>query len=166
MAVLSTLRYPNAQQFHKYALFYSTHRSYFQKAMNIAFALYFVSTFYRGVSSGPSANRKRRDKGDASKHPGEQPKVAVSVFYSLWGKSHIRRLQVDAVFYARLSAILRIVIPSLRSKEALLLAMHSGLLIFRTAISLYVDALDGKYVMTNRTASLQHLFHVSELLHH
>ena len=51
---------------------------------------------------------------------------------------------VDALFYQRLSRILRIVIPSIRSKEALLLFMHSSLLIFRTVISLYVAGLDGK----------------------
>jgi len=56
---------------------------------------------------------------------------------------------VDAVFYQRLSAILRIVIPSIRSKEALLLVMHSSLLIFRTAISLYVAALDGRCVLVS-----------------
>jgi len=55
-------------------------------------------------------------------------------------------VQVDALFYQRLSIILRIVIPSIRSKEALLLVMHSSLLVFRTAISLYVAALDGKCV--------------------
>ena len=55
-------------------------------------------------------------------------------------------MQVDAVFYQRLSMILRIVIPSIRSKEALLLCMHSSLLIFRTVISLYVAALDGRCV--------------------
>ncbi|KAJ3486150.1 hypothetical protein NLI96_g4434 [Meripilus lineatus] len=55
-------------------------------------------------------------------------------------------MQVDAVFYQRLSHILKIVIPSIRSKEALLLFMHSSLLIFRTVISLYVAALDGKIV--------------------
>jgi len=38
------------------------------------------------------------------------------------------------------------VIPGIRSKEALLLFIHSSLLVFRTAISLYVAALDGKYV--------------------
>lgn len=54
--------------------------------------------------------------------------------------------QVDAVFYQRLSRILRIVIPSIHSKEAMLLVVHSSLLIFRTAISLYVATLDGKYV--------------------
>ena len=52
--------------------------------------------------------------------------------------------QVDDVFYKRLSSILRIVIPGIKSKEALLLCMHSSLLIFRTAISLYVASLDGK----------------------
>lgn len=55
--------------------------------------------------------------------------------------------QVDAVFYQRLSNILKIVIPSIRSKEAMLLFMHSSLLIFRTVISLYVAALDGMYVL-------------------
>ena len=61
-----------------------------------------------------------------------------------WHSSPIHPRQVDALFYQRLSRILRIVIPSLRSKEALLLCMHSSLLIFRTVISLYVAALDGK----------------------
>lgn len=50
------------------------------------------------------------------------------------------------MFYQRLSTILKIVIPSLRSKEALLLVTHSALLIFRTVISLYVAALDGRIV--------------------
>jgi ATP-binding cassette subfamily D (ALD) long-chain fatty acid import protein len=51
---------------------------------------------------------------------------------------------VDAVFYERLRRILAIVIPNMHSKEAMLLVMHSALLVFRTAISLYVAALDGK----------------------
>ncbi|GAW03395.1 adrenoleukodystrophy protein [Lentinula edodes] len=56
------------------------------------------------------------------------------------------RVAVDALFYQRLRHILRIVIPGIRSKEALMLIMHSSLLIARTAISLYVAALDGKIV--------------------
>lgn len=37
-------------------------------------------------------------------------------------------------------------IPSLKSKEALLLVMHSSFLVFRTVLSLYVADLDGKCV--------------------
>lgn len=55
-------------------------------------------------------------------------------------------LQVDAVFYERLSRILRIVIPSVRSKEASLLALHSLFLVLRTLLSLYVASLDGSIV--------------------
>ncbi|KAG8905151.1 hypothetical protein FRC01_008451, partial [Tulasnella sp. 417] len=59
--------------------------------------------------------------------------------YTMWAT-------VDAVFYARLKRLCRIVIPSIRSKEALLLAMHSAFLVFRTVLSLYVADLDGKIV--------------------
>ena len=55
-------------------------------------------------------------------------------------------MQVDAVFYQRLNSILKIVIPSIRSKEAFLLFSHSCLLIFRTLISIYVASLDGTIV--------------------
>jgi hypothetical protein len=55
-------------------------------------------------------------------------------------------IQVDAVFYARLAKLLRIVIPSWRSKEAGLLVLHSSFLVFRTLLSLYVADLDGKIV--------------------
>jgi ATP-binding cassette, subfamily D (ALD), peroxisomal long-chain fatty acid import protein len=63
------------------------------------------------------------------------------------GSSKPKRVQVDAVFYARLRAILRIVIPGIRSKEAMLLVMHTSLLVFRTAVSIYVANLDGKWVL-------------------
>jgi ATP-binding cassette, subfamily D (ALD), peroxisomal long-chain fatty acid import protein len=57
-----------------------------------------------------------------------------------------RSKQVDGVFYQRLGEILKIVIPGLRSKEALLLVTHSSLLVFRTVLSLYVAKLDGVLV--------------------
>ncbi|KAJ3770426.1 hypothetical protein FB446DRAFT_790513 [Lentinula raphanica] len=49
------------------------------------------------------------------------------------------KFAVDALFYQRLRHILRIVISDIKSKEALMLVMHSSLLIARTAISLHVD---------------------------
>lgn len=56
------------------------------------------------------------------------------------------RVEVDAVFFERLTRILRIVIPSARSKEASLLALHSFFLVLRTLLSLYVASLDGSIV--------------------
>lgn len=116
MAVQSTLRFSRT---------YAAHRPFIQKALNIVFVLYVLTSTYRSLASTstyPSASKKARQHGDTT------------------------RVAVDAVFYQRLSKILRIIIPGIRSKEALLLVMHSSLLIFRTAISLYVAALDGKIV--------------------
>lgn len=76
------------------------------------------------------------------------------MFQIIHGLNASVRRQVDAVFYKRLSTLLRIVIPSLRSKEALLLVMHSSLLVFRTAISLYVAALDGRCAHTQMMYAL------------
>ena len=53
---------------------------------------------------------------------------------------------MDAVFFERLGRILRIVIPSAKSKEASLLFLHSFFLVLRTLLSLYVASLDGSIV--------------------
>ncbi|KAF8528026.1 ABC transporter transmembrane region 2-domain-containing protein [Hysterangium stoloniferum] len=133
MATFSTLRRPTSHLLQDYAALYLKYRPLVQRGLHAVFFLYFISSCYQGLSSGSSSQISRSGKGkDKSSTPatlGKQPKVAV-----------------DAVFYSRLSRILRIIIPSLRSKEALLLAMHSSLLVFRTVISLYVAALDGKIV--------------------
>ncbi|KAK0552710.1 ATP-binding cassette long-chain fatty acid transporter pxa2 [Tilletia horrida] len=62
------------------------------------------------------------------------------------GKSKGPRVAVDAVFFERLRRILRIVVPGARSKESLLLLMHTAFLILRTMLSLYVADLDGRIV--------------------
>ncbi|KAK1236406.1 ATP-binding cassette long-chain fatty acid transporter pxa2 [Marasmius sp. AFHP31] len=129
MAVLSTLRRQQLKD--QLALFtktYSTHRPLVQRILNVGFVLYVLGTTSRGLSARPAKPSSKAKKGN-EKDTGKAPRVAV-----------------DAVFYQRLARILRIVIPGIRSKEALLLVMHSGLLVFRTAISLYVAALDGKIV--------------------
>jgi len=118
--------------------FYATHRPLVQRSLNVAFALYVVHNTYRSISARPARSTADSGKGEGkgkgnAKNDGEVSKKAT-------------RVAVDGVFYQRLSNILRIVIPSIRSKEAMLLFMHSSLLIFRTVISLYVAALDGKIV--------------------
>ncbi|KAJ7356925.1 adrenoleukodystrophy protein [Mycena albidolilacea] len=113
---------------------YARNRPAIQRVLNAAFAIYAVGATYRGLSARPSAPKKDKGKGkgkgDAKDgESGKPPRVAV-----------------DALFYRRLSNILKIVIPGLTSKEALLLVMHSSLLVFRTVLSLYVANLDGVIV--------------------
>ncbi|KAJ7169464.1 adrenoleukodystrophy protein [Mycena filopes] len=117
--------------FAKFSKEYAAHRPAIQRILNATFALYAIGATYRGLSARPTTPKKGKGKGkDKGKdEPGRPPKVAV-----------------DALFYRRLSAILKIVIPSLTSKEALLLVMHSSLLVFRTVLSLYVANLDGVIV--------------------
>ncbi|TFK30755.1 adrenoleukodystrophy protein [Coprinopsis marcescibilis] len=135
MTVLSTLRSQAAKErFAQFSKAYGRHRPTVQRVLNIAFVVYTLGSTYlsltsrSGKPSDDGGSRKKRGKGKQ----GEANKPA--------------RVAVDGHFYSRLGHILKIVIPGIRSKEALLLLMHSSLLVFRTAISLYVAALDGKIV--------------------
>ncbi|KAJ3882385.1 adrenoleukodystrophy protein [Lentinula edodes] len=110
---------------------YAAHRPLIQRILNISFVLYVLGTTYKGFSARPAPKGQLKRNKDAGNE--EQMRRPP-------------RVAVDALFYQRLRHILRIVIPGIRSKEALMLIMHSSLLIARTAISLYVAALDGKIV--------------------
>lgn len=119
---------------------YARNRPLIQRLLNLGFTAWMIGGTYAALRAKPkrpgqdvatqgrsSSKRKGKGKGkddDDSTKP--------------------KRVQIDAVFYARLRAILRIVIPGIRSKEAMLLIMHSALLVFRTAVSIYVANLDGK----------------------
>jgi len=132
MTVLSTLRQRSQPTLSSFAKTYTTHRPLIQRILTAGFILNVLTSTFRSLSirpSPPSTSKGKEREQPASIDTGRPPRVAV-----------------DAVFYQRLSRILRIIIPRLRSKEALLLFMHTSLLILRTAISLYVAALDGKIV--------------------
>ncbi|KAH8120463.1 ABC transporter transmembrane region 2-domain-containing protein [Phellopilus nigrolimitatus] len=131
MSSISSIR-PSKAQIAQVTTSYAKHRPVVQRVLTAGFIMYIISSSYLSVSgrmTSPQTNRKGKGKMKADEKQGKHTRVAV-----------------DAVFYERLSRILRICIPGLRSKEALLLFYHSSLLIFRTAISLYVAALDGKIV--------------------
>ena len=123
---------------------YSAHRPLVQRILNVTFIVYILGSTYTGLSGHSSRSGKERpkkEKGDGSTVKPERVAVCIHpliVFVLL------KYLKVDTLFFQRLSSILRSVIPGIRSKEALLLFIHSSLLVFRTAISLYVAALDGK----------------------
>ncbi|KZT22148.1 adrenoleukodystrophy protein [Neolentinus lepideus HHB14362 ss-1] len=116
------------EQLARLAKAYSNNRPAIQHVLTGGFVAYVLLTTYQGLAARPGGKSSRGGKG---KGKGKESDTAP-------------RVAVDAVFYQRLSRILRIVIPSLKSREAILLIMHSSLLVFRTAISLYVASLDGK----------------------
>lgn len=62
------------------------------------------------------------------------------------------RVNVDKAFVKQLSAILRIVFPSWKSKEVGIVALHSAFLVLRTLLSVAVARLDGKIVRALVTA--------------
>lgn len=57
-----------------------------------------------------------------------------------------KRVEINREFFRNLARLLRIVIPSWRSKELRLLLSHSVFLVLRTLLSLYVAELDGRVV--------------------
>lgn len=95
--------------------------------------------------------KKRRRRGRECTPCGARRPIGVRLASVYFGTSADRtlapaRVAVDAQFWQRLRRILAIVVPSSHSKEASLLLLHSAFLLFRTALSLYVAALDGKIV--------------------
>lgn len=49
-------------------------------------------------------------------------------------------------FLKQLQYLLGTVMPGVRSKEFWMLVVHSGFLVFRTVLSVYIAALDGRIV--------------------
>ncbi|KAF8272965.1 adrenoleukodystrophy protein [Lactarius quietus] len=129
MTILSTLRESSQPALTSFAKTYSAHRPLIQRILTAGFTAHVLAGTFRSLSSRPATSKGKDRHGSKTSASEKAPRVAV-----------------DAVFYQRLARILRLVIPGLRSKEALLLLTHTSLLIFRTAISLYVAALDGKIV--------------------
>lgn len=66
-----------------------------------------------------------------------------------------KKIGVDRLFFSRLRRILKILIPSVFSKEFLWLIIHSGTLVVRTFLSIYVAELDGRMVRSIVKKDLQ-----------
>ncbi|KAL7423674.1 ATP-binding cassette long-chain fatty acid transporter pxa2 [Cryptotrichosporon argae] len=119
---------------HELLAAYTRHRPIVQRAFTAGFVLYCLGTAYRGVTGkGPKAGAGRDKK---TRRDGKKRAVSVD----------------DPLFHVRLGRLLRIVIPSLRSREAAMLALHSVFLVLRTGLSLYVADLDGRIVSSLVTA--------------
>lgn len=113
---------------------YLKHRGSVQKGLTAGFVLYCIAgAIYNITGKGPS-NKNDLDNSRKGKRSGKgkggKPTMSIS----------------DPVFHARLKRLLRIVVPGIRSREAGMLALHTCFLLARTALSLYVADLDGRYV--------------------
>lgn len=112
----------------KLAREYGRNRQSVKRILMVAFALIVASNFVGGKRNAKSETQKDRKPGVSQRRQQSQ------------------RVEVDRVFFARLRRLLAIVIPGLKSKEFWLLVVHSGFLVFRTILSVYIAALDGRIV--------------------
>jgi hypothetical protein len=60
--------------------------------------------------------------------------------------SGIQRVGVNKLFFRQLAAIIKIILPKVRSKEVFILLLHSVFLVLRTWLSIVVARLDGRIV--------------------
>ena len=124
---------------------YLRHRKANQRLLMLGFTFYVIQTTIAGLSP------KARPKSSAAKAETVAEEGAPSGG-GRRGKGGKRggqsgkRSDIDADFFRKLGTILRIVIPSVHSREASLLLIHSSFLIGRTLLSLYVASLDGAIV--------------------
>nr|XP_018264977.1 ATP-binding cassette, subfamily D (ALD), peroxisomal long-chain fatty acid import protein [Kwoniella dejecticola CBS 10117]OBR87135.1 ATP-binding cassette, subfamily D (ALD), peroxisomal long-chain fatty acid import protein [Kwoniella dejecticola CBS 10117] len=116
---------------------YLQHRPLVQKGLTAGFVLYCIGTTLAALTGRmggkvPNTGGGRGKRGKNSKNTTASPN--------------------DPLFHIRLKRLLRIVIPSLKSREAAMLALHSAFLVTRTGLSLYVAELDGRIVSSLVTA--------------
>lgn len=142
------------------AMGYRNNHATIQRILQIGYVLFVLTSTYRGFSPKPKrkSNQKVEKAGSGASGAGEKekkPKVVEEEEEASSGKrggkrgkkgSRGPRVEVDAIFFQRLKRILRIVLPGAKSKETLLLLMHTFFLIARTMLSLYVADLDGRIV--------------------
>ncbi|KAG8679575.1 hypothetical protein FRC09_018867, partial [Ceratobasidium sp. 395] len=134
MSVQSTLR--GATQalpsFAELSKKYLTHRPVIQPILKAAFVAYCLGNTYNNFvkpkGSEDTRPGRRKGKGKAGNEPGDK-------------KERVKASDTNNTI-----AQYVIVIPGWTSKEAMMLAVHSGFLVFRTVLSLYVADLDGRIV--------------------
>ncbi|GAA5852902.1 hypothetical protein JCM8547_004727 [Rhodosporidiobolus lusitaniae] len=135
------------------ALHYLRHRRAYSRLLMASFTAYVFASTYSGLTGGTKKSQAKGggEKGTATGGAGGEGEKAAqgatgSTAAGKRAKRRGQRVEVDTLFFQRLSRLLRIVFPSLRSKETSLLLLHSFFLVLRTLLSLYVASLDGSIV--------------------
>ncbi|BGP17059.1 hypothetical protein JCM10213_000303 [Rhodosporidiobolus nylandii] len=138
-----------------FVLHYLRHRRRYSNMLMLAFTAYVLQSTY-GSLTGQSKQAKAQAKQAAQDGASEKAAQAAAgggraappspSAASTRRRSRGTRVEVDALFFRRLSVLLRIVLPSFRSKEVSILLLHTFFLVLRTLLSLYVASLDGSIV--------------------
>ncbi|CEN62620.1 ABC transporter transmembrane region 2-domain-containing protein [Aspergillus pseudodeflectus] len=124
------------QLFSSLASVYLRHRTNISRTVYLALFAALAKRIHNAISEQKAASQHqvdlRRKPGTSSLGDGpDKPRKKVGV---------------NREFFRNLSRLLKIVIPSWRSKELRLLVSHSVFLVLRTLLSLYVAELDGRLV--------------------
>jgi len=106
------------------------HKKVLKRTVLASLVLYGTKHFYKYASS-------------KKKKPEEDELKLLAKSFKLNKK---KKIGVDRLFFKRMKLLLRILIPSLLSKEFLWLLIHSLTLVVRTFLSIYVAELDGRMV--------------------
>ncbi|KAI8063565.1 ABC transporter transmembrane region 2-domain-containing protein [Gongronella butleri] len=106
---------------------YSRHRTTIRRSLILLFILRTVLSIRQSILSF----RKHQGKAPVPKSETAKKK---------------KKADVDMAFLKQLQRLLKVVMPGLRSKEFGMLVVHSGFLVFRTILSVYIASLDGRIV--------------------
>jgi ATP-binding cassette subfamily D (ALD) long-chain fatty acid import protein len=133
---------------------YLKHRTKISRTVYITLAAALIHRVHNAISEQKAAARRQaeiqRDRARQAQQGSEAENSAAqgrspSHHGSDDPKKH-KRVEINREFFRSLVRLLRIVIPSWRSKELRLLISHTVFLVLRTLLSLYVAELDGKVV--------------------
>lgn len=125
MAVLSKLPHEALQ-------YYLKHRKAVSRTVYVLLFLSVIKRIAISIDEQRNSSRISKKKGGIEENEDNKKKALVAV---------------DRVFIRRLAKLLKIVLPGgIKCKEFWLLCTHSGFLVLRSILSLYVANLDGKLV--------------------
>lgn len=114
---------------------YLQHRTRISKAVYLTLFIALINRIRNAISEQKAASVRQTE---ARRRPGtENAEGEVT---------SRKKVELNREFFKNLLRLLKIVIPSWRSKELRLLISHSVFLVLRTLISLYVAELDGRLV--------------------
>lgn len=114
---------------------YLQHRTRISKAVYLTLFIALINRIRNAISEQKAASVRQTE---ARRRPGTGNAEGEA--------TSRKKVELNREFFKNLLRLLKIVIPSWRSKELRLLISHSVFLVLRTLISLYVAELDGRLV--------------------